>query len=81
MSAKGTTWSKDDHKYIRKINGQYIYEHDRGTSSPTDDTPEVSMDGHFAINTRTGETRGTSSSRTQAAIRGEARIREIFGQR
>lgn len=27
-SAKGTTWSKKDHKYIKKVNGVYYYKED-----------------------------------------------------
>ena len=28
-SAKGTSWEKKDHKYIRKENGRYYYEENK----------------------------------------------------
>ena len=88
MSAKGTTWSKKNHKYERKIGDVYIYpdmkdrqdRHDSHDDAKVAITPPVrrTTSGYFAVNTRTGEQVGGSRDYSSLANSGAKAVADIF---
>ena len=51
-SAKGTSWEKKDHKYIRKENGKYYYEENKSLDKELEGLTEkyLSEDQDISLN-------------------------------